>query len=240
MGKTRTNSDQHQSQSQSQSQYQSDLSLYQPQQRSSVGFIGQSWSANKIVLVALSITSCAIVLGISIALAVDPDIQSYIVVWTAPQAGAALLWSGIDLATTYAGRINHRLIHPGAQVAVQLLLWMGFCVGIGLTAYILSWALTFASSDDRDAYPEYYEYYHGDNNDYYEYYSKSYIRSMEALVAFLALLIIVHFLLFCSACIKIAQRKKINSKPITIPLERLGQLSSGGHEKDNGDQNGTI
>ncbi|KAI0844426.1 hypothetical protein F5Y00DRAFT_200019 [Daldinia vernicosa] len=234
MGETRTNSDQ------PQSQYQSDLSLSQPQQRSSIGFIGREWSANKIVLVSLSIASCAIVLGISIALAVDPDVQSYIVVWTAPQAGAALLWSGIDLATTYAGRINHRLIHPGAQVAVQLLLWMGFCVGIGLTAYILSWALAFSSSDDRDAYPEYYEYYHGDNNDYYEYYSKSYIRSMEALVAFLAILIIVHFLLFFSASMKVARRKKMSSKPITIPLQRLGQIPPPGHEKDNGDRNNTI
>ncbi|KAI1655155.1 hypothetical protein F4813DRAFT_183020 [Daldinia decipiens] len=223
-----------------QSQYQPDLRLYQPQQCSSVGFIGREWPANKTVLVALSITSCAIVLGVSIALAVDPDIQSYIVIWTAPQAGSALLWFGIDLAATYAGRTNHRLIHPGAQAAVHLLLWMGFCVGIGLTAYVLSWALASASSDDRDAYPEYYEYYHGDSNDYYEYYSKSYIRSMEALVAFLALLIIIHFLLFCSACIKAAQRKKTSSKPVAIPLEKLGQLSSGGNEKGNGDLNDAI
>ncbi|KAI0110287.1 hypothetical protein F4814DRAFT_426427 [Daldinia grandis] len=233
MRKTRTDSDQ------PRSQYQSDHTLYQPRQHSSARFITRAWSTNKIILVALSTASCAVVLGMSIALAVDPDIQSYIVVWTAPQAGAALVWSGIDLATTYAGRIDHRLIHPGAHVAVQLLLWMGFCVGIGLTAYILSWALAFASSDDRDAYPKYYEYYHGDNNnDYYEYYSKSYIRSMEALVAFLALLIVIHFLLFCLACIKVAQRKKISSEPITIPLEQLDQLSSAEHKKDNGDQNG--
>ncbi|KAI8962987.1 hypothetical protein F5Y11DRAFT_172559 [Daldinia sp. FL1419] len=231
MKETRTNSDR------PQSQYRSGPGAYQRQQLVSARLLGQKWSTTKVILVALSVISCAIVLGVSIALAANPDIQSYIVLWTAPQAGAALLWSGIDLVTTYVGKINHQTIHPGAHVAIQLLLWMGFVVGIGLTAYILSWALTFASHDDRNAYPDYYEYYHGDDeNEYYEYYSKYYIRSMEALVAFLALLTIAHFLLFCSACMDVAQRKKTGKRPSSIPLEQPGQTSAKKHEKDNGDQ----
>ncbi|KAI1804935.1 hypothetical protein F4811DRAFT_552427 [Daldinia bambusicola] len=232
MRKTGLDSDEPQSQ-----QHQSDLSSPQPQQPSSSGSISGTWSMTNAVLVALSITFCAIVLGISIRLIVDPDIQSYIVVWTAPQAVAALFWSGIDLAATYARRTNRRAIHPGAHAAVHLLLWMGFTVSVGLTAYILSWALEVSSSDDRDVYPEYYEYYHGDDiSRYYEYYSRSYIRLMEVLVAFLALLIIVHFLLFFSACRRVVQCKRIHSKPITIALEQLGQPSSGRREKGNGDQ----
>ncbi|KAI1480051.1 hypothetical protein F4774DRAFT_92999 [Daldinia eschscholtzii] len=245
MRKTRVNADEPQSQQHQQQQqhhhHQSGLGLSQPQQPSPAGFISQTWSATKIALVALSIASCAIVLGISIALVVNPDIQSYIFVWTAPQAGAALLWSGIDLAATYAGRTNRRAIHPGAHLAVQLLLWMGFVVGIGLTAYILSWALELSSSDDRNAYPEYYEYYHGDDDiDYYEYYSESYIRLMKVLVAFLALLIIVHFLLFFLACRKVVQRRRTGTEPSTIPLEQLDQPSPRRHEKDDGGQQVVI
>ncbi|KAI1467669.1 uncharacterized protein F4812DRAFT_404693 [Daldinia caldariorum] len=218
-------------------QHQSDLSSSQPPQPSSPGFIGGTWSVTKAVLVALSTAFCAIVLGISITLIVDPAIQSYVVVWTAPQAVAALFWSAIDLAATYAGSTSRRPIHPGAHAAVHLLLWLGFGVGIGLTAYILSWALEVSGSDDRDAYPEYYEYYHGgDINNYFEYYSKSYIRLMEVLVAFLALLTIVHFLLFFSACRGVVQRRRISGKPVVIPLEQLGQPLSGRHEKDKGDQ----
>lgn len=145
----------------------------------------------KIVLTSVSIASCAIVLGISIALAVDPSIQSYIVVWTAPQAAVALFWSAAtELATTCAWRSKstQRGIHPGAHVAIQLLLWLGFAAGLGLTAYVLADALVFLSFDGWEMYPEYHNYYYEDDGDGYEYYSKFYMRSMKALVAFLALL----------------------------------------------------
>lgn len=145
----------------------------------------RAWPVPKIALIALSVAFCAIVLGISIALAVDPTIQSYIAVWTAPQAGAALIWTIADLITT----IGSRGIHPGAHVSIHLLLWMGFAVGLGLTADILSFAVVFAGFDDRDTYAEYYEYYYGQGVEHgHVYYSESYIRMMEALVAFLALL----------------------------------------------------
>lgn len=154
-----------------------------------------TWLVTKLVLTSLSIISCIIVLGISIALAVDPTVQSYIAVWTAPQAGAALLWSATDLVTSCAQRpkSNRRTIHPGAHVAVQLLLWLGFGAGLGLTAHILKFALAFSALDDPVAYPEYYAYYYGrsDNGDDFEYYSDSYVHSMEALVAFLAFLTFV-------------------------------------------------
>ncbi|KAI2472661.1 hypothetical protein F4781DRAFT_317634 [Annulohypoxylon bovei var. microspora] len=191
---------------QPQPQHQPPQNLNQNQQsQTRIVPFNRMWPLARIILISLSTAFCAIVLGISIALAVDPAVQSYVVVWTAPQAGAALLWSGIEVITAYAGRKNRRDIHPGAHVAVQLLLWLGFGAGVGLTAYILAFALSF---DDFDAYPEdydYYQYYHG--SDGYEYYSEYYIHSMEAVIAFLSLLIIVHFLLFAGACVETARRK---------------------------------
>lgn len=184
----------------------------------------RTWLVIKPVLTSLSIVSCIIVLGISIALAVDPTVQSYIAVWTAPQAGVALLWSVTDLVTSCAQRSksNNRTIHPGAHVAVQLLLWLGFGTGLGLTAHILKFALTFSALDDPEAYPEYYAYYYGrnDNGDDFEYYSNSYVRSMEALVAFLAILIIIHLLLFVRACVETTKQRKTVKAAANIELRQ--------------------
>ncbi|KAI1102747.1 hypothetical protein F4804DRAFT_253326 [Jackrogersella minutella] len=198
-----------------------DLSLHYQRWRIRAGSFNQTWSLVRIVLISLSTVFCAVVLGISIALAVDPALQSYIAVWTCPQAGAAVLWSGIELITAHTGRKNDRDIHPGAHAFVQLLLWFSFGAGAGLTAYILAFAVAFASNKYNDGYPDYYEYHH--NGDRYQYYSKYYIRSMEAIVAFLALLIIIHFLLFVGACTQVARRKKMdNAMVIGMSEEQFG------------------
>ncbi|KAI1767786.1 hypothetical protein GGR53DRAFT_463047 [Hypoxylon sp. FL1150] len=173
----------------------------------------QTWLVTKLVLASLSIFCCIVVLGISIGLAADPAVQSYIVVWTAPQAGAALLWSAAESASLCALRVRpkRRDIHPGAHVAVHLLLWLSFGAGLGLTARVLKFAVAFTASDGSEAYRA---YYYGDDDDGYEYYSDSYIHSMDALVAFLALLIIIHLVLFVRACVEtihIKRQRKTNA-----------------------------
>ncbi|KAI2611917.1 hypothetical protein GGR54DRAFT_334844 [Hypoxylon sp. NC1633] len=175
----------------------------------------RAWILIRVVLTSLSIISCIIVLGTSIRLATDPAIQSYIAVWTAPQAGVALLWSAAELITRYVSSEDRRGIHPGALVAVHLLLWLSFGAGVGLTAYILAFGLAFVNSDDRNKYPEYYDYYYnGSGNDYF---SKYYIHSMEALVAFLAILIIIHLVLFAGACVETANYGRVGSKLMVSP-----------------------
>lgn len=126
---------------------------------------------------------CVVVLGISIALVVDPDIESFEVVWVAPQAGIGLCWSIAELITICA-RSGHRGIHPGAHVALHLLLWLGFSASVGLTAYLLSIAL------ECDYYCRNYSYY-------YNYYSDTYVSSQQALLAFLTLLVYV-LIFLCS------------------------------------------
>ncbi|KAI1205214.1 uncharacterized protein F4807DRAFT_290775 [Annulohypoxylon truncatum] len=190
---------------QSQPQPPQDLDLQHQKNQAQLDLFNRTWPRARIVLISLSTAFCIIVLGISIALAADSAIRSYVVVWTAPQAGAALLWSGIEVVTAYTGGKDRRDIHPGAHVAVQLLLWLGFGAGIGLTACILGFALSF---DVFDPYPENYDYYgrHG-----YKYYNEYYVRSMEVVVALLGLLIIVHFLLFAGACVETFRRQGTKS-----------------------------
>ncbi|KAI0882985.1 uncharacterized protein GGS22DRAFT_169203 [Annulohypoxylon maeteangense] len=173
------------------------------------------WPMTRVILISLSTAFCAIVLGISIALAADPAVGSYVVVWTAPQAGAALLWSGIEVVTAYTGGKNHRDIHPGAHVAVHLLLWLGFGIGVGLTACILAFAVSF---NDFDPYPENYDYYGRDPG--HGYYSEYYIHSIEAVIAFLGLHSIVHFSLFAGACVEILGcREAKNTMVVDISSE---------------------
>lgn len=191
----------------------------------------RTWLTTKLALTSLSIFCCIVVLGISIGLAVDPDVQSYVVVWTAPQAGAALLWSIAESATLCALRApkpTHRGIHPGAHVAVQLLLWLSFGAGLGLTARLLKFAVAFTASDDPDVYPEYNAYYYGENEDNYEYYSDSYIHSMEALVAFLVFLIIIHLFLFARACVETVniKRDRKTKAAAIIELRQTTRLSN--------------
>ncbi|KAI0834393.1 hypothetical protein F5Y06DRAFT_158740 [Hypoxylon sp. FL0890] len=200
------------------SQLQPDLNPYH-QQRTRTDPSSHVWGASRIGLTSLSVSCCAIVLGISIALAANPAVKSYIIVWTAPQAGASLVWSGIELITACVRRQSPRSIHPGAYVAVHLLLWLGFGVGVGLTAYMLAFALVFVGSDDRNGYFEYDRYYY--DEDGREYYSDYYIRSMEVLVAFLALLIFIHICLFARACVEMARRRRIRNaqRQADYPME---------------------
>ncbi|KAI1415462.1 hypothetical protein F5Y13DRAFT_144763 [Hypoxylon sp. FL1857] len=205
---------------QPQFQLQSDLSPYHRQQRTRAYRFSRAWGVNKIVLTSVSVACCAIVLGISITLAADIAIKSYIVVWTAPQAGVSLVWSGVELITACVGRESQRSIHPGANVAVHLLLWLGFAVAVGLTAYILDFALDFVRSNGRDANSNYYNH---DDEGGYEYYSDYYIRSMEALVAFLAFLTFVHISLFLGACMETVRCRRMRSAPRhpDYPMEPL-------------------
>ncbi|KAI0594525.1 hypothetical protein F4775DRAFT_428331 [Biscogniauxia sp. FL1348] len=186
-----------------------DPNLHQPypaqyQQPAAGVPFSKSWHITKIVFISLSMVLCIITIGISIALAVDPDILSFALIWTVPQAGISLIWSIAELITICA-RTGHKGIHPGAHVALHLLLWLGFLVGVGLTGYLLAFTTLY----------DYYDYYYDDS--YYSYYSDKYIELMRALIAFLVLLVIVHFFLFVRACVETARRNKASAPVIMVP-----------------------
>ncbi|KAM0806533.1 hypothetical protein AB5N19_06869 [Seiridium cardinale] len=192
-----------QAQSQPQAQPQPQYQPYPQQYQQAPRVIPYSrpWQITKIVFHSLSIVFSIIVLGISIALVVDPDVnQSYQIIWVAPQAGIALIWSIAELITICARR--GRGIHPGAQVALHLLLWLGFLVAVGLT----SWLVAFAQECDYYCREYYYDYNGG-----------QYFSSIQAELAFLALLALVHFILFVRACVETNQRNKMAGPVIMVP-----------------------
>lgn len=130
----------------------------------------QTWRIAKIALLALSMISCTVILGISIALAANPNVESILIIWMAPQSAVGLCSSTADLVTMF-GRSQKDLIRPEAHLALQLFLWLGFCAAAGLTGYLLSFAL------QCDYYCLNYSYY-------YSFYSAQYVSAMKALLAF--------------------------------------------------------
>lgn len=132
------------------------------------------WHNAKIALHAISIVFCLVLIGISVALAVNPRVFSIQVVWVAPEAAAAIFWSVAELITVCV-RKGRRGIHPGAHVALHLLFWLAFAVAAGLTAYVVA------------LYVEEQSYY--SSYRYNRYSSLSfYLRSLQAELAFLILL----------------------------------------------------
>ncbi|KAK8029855.1 hypothetical protein PG993_011146 [Apiospora rasikravindrae] len=172
----------------------------QPQQP----LASRPWHNTKLVLLSMSIVFSIIVIGISIALAVNPTILSLQVIWVAPEAAVAIIWSVAEFVTLCA-RKNQRGIHPGAHVALHLLLWLAFVVAAGLTAYLVALNVE-------------YDYYYSSSYRYSRYSSiKFYVRTLQAELAFLILLIITHFTLFVRACVETARRNK-RAQPVFVPV----------------------
>ncbi|RYP88808.1 hypothetical protein DL769_000235 [Monosporascus sp. CRB-8-3] len=141
----------------------------------------RGWHITKIIFHSFSIIFCIVVLGISIALSLNFYPSPFILLRTIPQAGVALCWSVAELITICA-RTGQRGIHPGAHVALHLLLWLGFCASLGLNGLSLASMLIYSE------YSEYYDYDY--DYDYYDTYGFSgYLGAIQALVAFLSLLI---------------------------------------------------
>ncbi|KAK8062501.1 hypothetical protein PG997_014598 [Apiospora hydei] len=166
--------------------------------------VSRPWHNAKIVLLSMSVVFSIVVIGISIALAVNPTVLSLQVVWVAPEAAVAIIWSVAEFVTLCA-RKNQRGIHPGAHVALHLLLWLAFVVAAGLTAYVVALNVE-------------YDYYYSSSYRYSRYSAiKFYIRSLQAELAFLILLIITHFTLFVRACVETARRNK-GPQPVFVPV----------------------
>lgn len=123
-----------------------------------------------------------IVLGLSISLALKVDLALALLVWTLPQVAVSLIWSIAELITICVRRY-HRGIHAGTHVALHLLLWLGFGVSVVLNAFVLASLVIYSNNRDDDMYLGVY--------DYYLEVGSGYIAEVQALVAFIALLMYV-------------------------------------------------
>ncbi|KAK4110132.1 hypothetical protein N656DRAFT_770511 [Canariomyces notabilis] len=127
-----------------------------------------------------------------------------------PQAGVSIIWAVSEIICIWA-RGGHRGIHPGACVAVDLLLWLALVGGTaGLTLLGL---LTTVADAVVDSYQS-GSYYSDYDDDYY--YGETYdilddiqVKG-QALVGLGAVLTILHFVTFVIACVETSIR---NSRP---------------------------
>ena len=135
----------------------------------------RGWQIAKVVLHSLVAVLDVAVVGMLISVAVHYPSEAAALVWTMPQVGVSLCWAAAELITVCARR-GRRGIHPGAHVALHLLLWLGLCVAVALNAIL------FAAWSLYGDYYDYYDYYYYDDVD------SGYLVVMKALIAFLVLL----------------------------------------------------
>ncbi|KAL1841000.1 hypothetical protein VTJ49DRAFT_7554 [Mycothermus thermophilus] len=119
-----------------------------------------------------------------------------------PQAGISLIWAVAD-AICIVARGGRRGIHPGACVAVDLLLWLGLVVG---TAFLSLWGI---ATDIVNSSSSSYSYYYGYDDD--DYGVSESATTGKALIAFGALLTVLHFVSFVIACVETHQRNSRNN-----------------------------
>ncbi|KAJ9130528.1 hypothetical protein NKR23_g12153 [Pleurostoma richardsiae] len=164
------------------------------------------WNMSKLILGCFAFIFDVVLLAVGIAIAVrwswgyDTIVIFLISVIV---AGIALIWQIAEFITLCA-RGGYRGIHPGAHVALHLLIWIGWAVAVGIYSTLLSYDL----GDYQDYGYDYDDYYYGDNNFSTAAEYARYIRMEEVMVAFATLSLIVHFTLFVLACIETDRRNR--------------------------------
>ncbi|KAL7627743.1 hypothetical protein AAE478_001938 [Parahypoxylon ruwenzoriense] len=200
--------------------------------------ISRSWIIAKIVLQLFSLIFCAIVLGLSATTIWEGGGGTGIL--TIPIASATAAWTMAELVALYLRRRSSmgRGIHPGAHVGVQLVIFLALILSLFYTCMLWrsvqrsmapcnewqrdpndpDWAVQMAeevgSSGER--------WYSGTSFYCPESYreminSPSYRSSVQAIIAFCALLWVVHFTLFVRACVETQRRNSERPAVIVYP-----------------------
>lgn len=132
------------------------------------------------------------------------------------QAGLALVWQTAEFITVCASS-RHRGIHPGANVALHLIIWL-------ITACALSFLAVYVAIDQYNIDDGYDYGYYGYYDDYYNdslNWVKTIVAVEEAMLAFTVLLFLIHFTLFVRACVETHQYNRA-TRTIFIPMP-MGQ-----------------
>lgn len=132
----------------------------------------------------------------------------------------ALIWQTAEFITVCASS-RHRGIHPGANVALHLLIWL---VAIVATSFMA----VYVSLDQSDV-----SYYSNTSN--YYYYGAGELRWIkkifaieQAILAFTVLLLIIHFILFVRACIETHEyNKATRTVLVAVPMAQYGYYQAG-------------
>ncbi|OIW28233.1 hypothetical protein CONLIGDRAFT_370266 [Coniochaeta ligniaria NRRL 30616] len=189
------------------------------------------WHIAKIVLGSASLVVSIVIWAISIVLlarytSYDYNYDSWEITFEAAfalaAAGIAVIWQAAEFITVWASKTN-RGIHPGANVALHLIIWLVAILGVGFLATFVAYDVENLDEirNDSDSSRYSYSYYNALDAD-----SLAALLGLEeALLAFMSLLFLLHFVLFVRACVETHQ---YNNHPVTrtvyvqVPVQMAG------------------
>ncbi|CAJ0550253.1 Ff.00g101830.m01.CDS01 [Fusarium sp. VM40] len=170
----------------------------------------KAWMITKLTLHGLNILSCVIGLGLTGALR-SVQTLGLIALGACPIFVVAMIWSIAEILTRF-GRKWKAGIHPGAHVAVSLLIWLGAAVVGGLESTLSSYYSSFDYLDEDCEYDPDVRRYVCTSSD-----KVSSKRALfVALSVFTCLVWLWHFILFVGACIDTQKRNAAMRKPVTM------------------------
>ncbi|KUI54501.1 hypothetical protein VP1G_01902 [Cytospora mali] len=176
----------------------------------------------KLILGCFNLGFAIIAFGLSLGLEISQYDMGFSigVIIVLVTAGLSIVWQLAELITI-AARKSRRPIHPGAHIALHLIILV-LCILVVLsTSWDLSYTLQDYTIDDQcDASPyvnAYYEYCEYDTFPTQTAADK-FFHMMEALIAFTVLMTISHFTLWIMACIEADRRRKYGRKAKVVYL----------------------
>ncbi|GAB1317075.1 hypothetical protein MFIFM68171_07285 [Madurella fahalii] len=132
-----------------------------------------------------------------------------------PQSAVSAIWSFAEIVCIFARR-GHRGIHPGACVAVDLLLWLALAPG---TAILFLWGIATSLVADMAYYDDLSYTYDDDLVAMLE----GVQARGQALVGLGAALTILHFVTFVIACVETSIRNRRPQQVVYVQPGMLGQ-----------------
>ncbi|KAI0121304.1 hypothetical protein BJ170DRAFT_737168 [Xylariales sp. AK1849] len=188
----------------------------------------KTWYWLKIGLTCGSLVFCIILLALSIAISVGTTFESSFTItifWCAPLVVIAGLWDIAELITVCAcgkrhGQGGRQGIHPGAHVGVDLVIWLAavFCAFISAVAYVDAQSILRSCAEEQNddsTYSSYYNYC--DDDDLAAAKNGILIPTLRAIMAFIGLLTLVHFIIFVRACQETNQRNRSRPTLMMVP-----------------------
>ncbi|KAK3902203.1 hypothetical protein C8A05DRAFT_34110 [Staphylotrichum tortipilum] len=154
---------------------------------------------SKLVLRIIEFALAISIIGLVSALAESVFYGIGTLIIITPQAAVSVVWTFCDFICILA-RGGRRGIHPGANVALDLLLWLGLVAGT-----IVLWLVGLAS--DIAGYDS-YSYISGSSRYYTSYYNGSIAGRGQAILGLAATLTVFHFTSFVIACVETHQRNR--------------------------------
>ncbi|KAB5578007.1 hypothetical protein GE09DRAFT_537156 [Coniochaeta sp. 2T2.1] len=208
--------------------------LLNPEDNVSERPFSKKWHVAKIVLGSISIVASIVLWAIAIVVLAQfaSDNEYYYDSWQLTfevgfvftAAGLAILWQAAEFITIWASSTNHG-IHPGANVALHLIIWLVAILAVGFLATFVSFDLDQLSRIRNNSNNS------GSGSSYYDNYDAPtfarLVQLEETLLAFSALLVVLHFVLFVRACVETHRYNNSSLVTRTVYVQVPVQMPAG-------------